>query len=184
MLKAPSFPAEAEAVANEIVSVLTDIPEPERRFSDFAILYRAHSHREEFIAALERRQIPYKVVSGAGLFKKEEIKDICASLKCAAGREDGVARHRALSLADLSIPPSGLRALSRWMSDEELDLSGALGRIDECAGIEDESCERIRKALDYLVGLKALAHEKTASEVCQCNRVSRSPPCPACRDCR
>ncbi len=168
VLKAPSFPAEAEAVADEIVSVLTDIPEPERHFSDFAILYRAHSHREEFVAALERRQIPYRVVSGAGLFKKEEIKDICALVKCAAGREDGVARHRALSLADLSIPPSGLRALSRWMSDEKLDLSGALSRIDECAGIEDESSERIRKALDYLVGLKALAQEKTAGEVCQC----------------
>ncbi|MBI2843653.1 MAG: ATP-dependent helicase [Armatimonadetes bacterium] len=44
VLKAPSFPAEAEAVADEIVSVLADTPESERRFSDFAILYRAHSH--------------------------------------------------------------------------------------------------------------------------------------------
>lgn len=167
VLKAPSFAAEAEAVANEIVSVLTDIPEPERRFSDFAILYRAHSHREEFITALERRQIPCKVVSGAGLFKKEEIKDICALVKCAAGREDGVSRYRALSVADPHIPLSGLRTLSRWMGDEKLDLSSALGQIDECADIEEESYERVRKALDYLAGLKALAQDKTASDVCR-----------------
>jgi len=167
VLKAPSFPAEAEAVADEIVSVLSQTQESERRFADFAILYRAHGHREEFVAALERRQIPYKVVSGAGFFKKEEIRDTCALVKCAAGREDGVSRHRALSLADWSIPPSDLRTLCRWMSDEKLDLSGALSRIDECVDIEQESGERMRKALDYLVGLKALAQEKTASEVCR-----------------
>lgn len=167
ILKAPSFAAEAEAVADEIVSILSDIPEDQRRFCDFAILYRAHGHREEFIAALERREVPYKVVSGAGFYKKEEIRDICALVKCASGLEDGVSLHRVLSLADWSIPASGLKAFSRWMNAESIEVADAFSRIGECADIAQESAEPIKAALRYILGLKSAALEQTASDLCR-----------------
>lgn len=170
IIKAPSFGAEAEAVADEIVSILSDIAEDERRFADFAILYRAHSHREESIAAFERREIPYKVISGAGFYKKEEIKDICALVKCASGREDGVSLHRVLSLADWSIPPSNLKAFSRWMCAEGMSIEDALTRIGvagEWADIDQGSSGPIKAALDYLVSLKSSALEQSASDMCR-----------------
>lgn len=167
ILKAPSFIAEAEAAANEIISILADIPQDERRFADFAVLYRAHGHREEFIAAFDRHEIPYRVVSGAGLYKKEEIKDIMALIKCASGQEDGVSLHRALSLADWSIPSADLKPFSRWMNTEKLGVPEAFTRIDECAGIDQEGTDRIKRALSYILGLKSSALELTASDLCR-----------------
>lgn len=167
VLKAPSFVAEAEAVADEIVSILSTIPKNERRFADFAILYRAHGHRDEFVAALERHDIPYQIVSGAGFYKKEEIKDICALVKCASGLEDGVSIHRVLSLADWSIPPTDLKTLSRWINAEGISVADALARIDECVGIDHESVEHIKTALGYIVNLQSVASEQTESELCR-----------------
>jgi DNA helicase-2/ATP-dependent DNA helicase PcrA len=167
VLKSPSFIAEGEGVADKILSVLTGIPEGERRFADFAILYRAHNHREEFIKALDRRNIPHKVISGAGFFKKEEIRDICALVKCAAGREDGVSIHRVLSLADWSIAPTDLRTFSRWKDAEKLNLDDALSRLAGCTDVDESGAAHIRAALEYIASLKASAGGQTASELCR-----------------
>ncbi|MHB1458074.1 MAG: ATP-dependent helicase [Armatimonadota bacterium] len=167
ILKAPSFGAEAEAVADEIVSILMDIPVNERRFGDFAILYRAHSHRDEFITAFERHGIPYKVVSGAGFYKKEEIKDIMALVKCASGPTDGVSLHRAFSLADWSIPSSDLKSFSRWINTEKIGLSEAFARINECPDLNPDGTERIKVAVSYILELRVSALELTASDLCR-----------------
>ncbi|HEY3297904.1 MAG TPA: ATP-dependent DNA helicase [Armatimonadota bacterium] len=167
VLKAPSFCAEAEGVADEIVSLLQGIPESERRFGDFAVLYRAHAHRDEFIKAFVRRNIPFKVISGAGFFKKEEIRDICALMMCVGGLEDGVFIHRFLALSDWGIPATDLKTLSCWVHAENLALSDALLRIDECTDLSDSSAARIREALEYISGLKEFAGEHSASEVCR-----------------
>lgn len=167
IFKAPSFISEAEAVTNEIISILSSIPEGERRFGDFAILYRAHSHREEFITAFERHEIPYKVISGAGFYKKEEIKDITALVKCAVTSDDGVSLHRVLSLADWSIPSDDLKAFSRWMNIEKIGVSEASARITECTNLDQEGAERIKGALNYILELKSSASELTASDLCR-----------------
>ena len=167
ILKAPSFSAEAEAVAAEISSILLTIHEAERRFGDFAILYRAHSHKEEIITSLERRNIPYKIVGGSGFYKKEEIKDIYALMKGAADREDGVALHRVISLSDWSIPQSDIKAFSRWMNIEGNEVSNLLERIDEFAEIDSANKEKIKTALNYIINLKSIASQNTASESCR-----------------
>lgn len=167
ILKAPSFAAEAEAAADELTSILMNTPEAERRFGDFAILYRAHSHREEFVAAFERRKIPYKVISGAGFYKKEEIKDIYSLLKCSVGSDDGVSLHRVLSLAEWSIPACDIKAFSYWMNGGKTGISETIARIGECADLDQEGAERIKKALNYILGLRQSALEQTASDLCR-----------------
>lgn len=167
VLKAPSFNAEAEAVAEEIVSLLSNIAEDEKRFGDFAILYRAHSHKEEIITSLQRRNIPYKIVSGSGFYKKEEIKDIYALLKCAGSKEDGVSLHRVISLADWSIPQSDIKEFSRWINTQGFEVNDLLNRIDEFSIIDSANKQRIKTALNYIINLKSIANQKTASELCR-----------------
>lgn len=167
VIKAPSFSAEAEAVADEIVSILSETPPDDRRFSDFAILYRAHGHRDEFAAALERRGIPYKIQGGTGFYNKEEIKDILAVIRCAAGRMDAVSLYRVLSLADWGIPGGDLEILSRWMNDEKIAPADLHSRLNDCTVITGEIRERTSLAAGFILDLQAKARELPASEVCR-----------------
>lgn len=167
VLRAPSFCAEAEGVAEVIRSILSETPESERRFADFAIIYRAHGHRDEFIKSLDRRKIPFKVISGAGFFRKEEIKDICALINCAAGLEDGVSLYRVLCLSDWSITEKDLKIFYRWMNAEKLSLKNASTQLGNCADLSEIGVLQIREALVYIANLKASAERQTASELCR-----------------
>lgn len=167
VIKAPSFTSEAEAVAEEILNTLHSLPVEMRLFSDFAILYRAHGHRDEFEQALQRRGIPYKSVGGAGFYGKEEIRDIAALVKCVAGKPDGVSIFRVLSLQDWLVPASDLRKFSRWASSQDIKLDAALDRIDECSELSELGKERLITARDYLSKAQDIAAVESATEACR-----------------
>ena len=61
----------------------TTLPEP-RRWSDIAVLYRKHRHRDLIVERLRKQDIPYVVVGGTGLF----------AVAGGARRRSGAARRR------------------------------------------------------------------------------------------
>ena len=71
-------------------------PQP-RRWSDIAVLYRKHRHRELIVDRLRKQDIPYVVVGGTGLFAVPEVRDVEAALRVAANPDDSNAFVRLLS---------------------------------------------------------------------------------------
>jgi DNA helicase-2/ATP-dependent DNA helicase PcrA len=167
VIKAPSFVAEAEAVAEEISRLLAEMPADERHLSDIAILYRAHGHRDEFEKALARRDIPYRILGGAGFYKKEEIRDIAALVKIASGRADAVALFRALQLSDWSIPDAELQKFASWAKTNDLTLDAALSKVEAMDTLTENGREGLIRARDYLVNAASAAASKPAGEVCR-----------------
>ena len=47
-----------------------------RKWTDVAVLYRKHKHREAIVARLRDEDIPYTVVGGLSLFDTPEIRDL------------------------------------------------------------------------------------------------------------
>ena len=72
------------------------LPQP-RRWSDIAVLYRKHRHRDLIVERLRKQDIPYVVVGGTGLFSVAEVRDVEAALRVAANPEDSAAFVRLLS---------------------------------------------------------------------------------------
>jgi DNA helicase II / ATP-dependent DNA helicase PcrA len=68
-----------------------------KRWSDLAVLYRRHRHREAIAERLRRADIPYTIVGGAGLFLPPEIRDLEAALRVCANPNDSVAFTRLLT---------------------------------------------------------------------------------------
>ncbi|CAN5794313.1 hypothetical protein BH24CHL6_BH24CHL6_13520 [soil metagenome] len=58
---------EADAIVSRIRDAYEALPEP-RRWSDIAVLYRMHRHRERIVERLRRAAIPFTVIGGTGLF--------------------------------------------------------------------------------------------------------------------
>ena len=53
-------------------------------WSEYAVLYRKHRHREAIVARLREEAIPYTVVGGLSLFETPEIRDLEQSLRAIA----------------------------------------------------------------------------------------------------
>jgi superfamily I DNA/RNA helicase/RecB family exonuclease len=87
---------EADAIVGRLRGLFERLPEP-RRWSDIAVLYRKHRHRDLIVDRLRRAEIPYAVVGGTGLFTLPEIRDVEAALRVAANPHDSLAFVRLLS---------------------------------------------------------------------------------------
>ncbi|MDA0991410.1 MAG: ATP-dependent helicase, partial [Verrucomicrobia bacterium] len=68
------------------------------RYSDMAILYRAHYHALELERLLPRVHIPYVITSGVRFFEQAHIKDVCSLLRLMISRTDELAVTRLLGL--------------------------------------------------------------------------------------
>ncbi len=87
---------EADLVVGWIKDTFAALPSP-RKWSDIAVLYRRHKHRELIVERLRKQDIPYVVVGGAGLFNVPDVRDVVAALRVAANPDDNASFVRMLS---------------------------------------------------------------------------------------
>ena len=87
---------EADAIVERIRATYEALPEP-RAWSDIAVLYRRHAHREHIVERLRRSGIPYAVVGATGLFLQPEIRDLEAAMRVLADPTDSVSFTRMLT---------------------------------------------------------------------------------------
>ena len=69
----------------------------QRKYSDFAILYRTNSQTRAFEDALRRKNIPYKVYGGLSFYQRKEIKDLIAYLRLLVNENDQEALLRIIN---------------------------------------------------------------------------------------
>ena len=69
----------------------------DRKYSDFAILYRTNSQSRTFEEALSRRDIPYRVLGGLSYYDRKEIKDILCYMRLVVNRADDLALIRVIN---------------------------------------------------------------------------------------
>ncbi len=67
------------------------------RWTDVAVLYRKHKHRDAIVARLRDEDIPYTVVGGLSLFETPEIRDLEQGLRAIADPHDDVALVRMMT---------------------------------------------------------------------------------------
>ena len=98
---------EAEWVAGEIERLrAAGVP-----WRDFAALYRKHSHREDLVDALTRRQIPF-VIRRLSILSSTLIRDLIAYLRSIAVPSDDVSSARVLAIPYWHIEPRNLVRLA------------------------------------------------------------------------
>lgn len=94
---------EARWVAAEIERIL----KAGRRWRDFAVLYRAHNHRDELVKELSARKIPF-VISRLSILDHPLVKDVIAYLRLIATPYDDIALARVLAAPAWRFHPKDL----------------------------------------------------------------------------
>src|SRR5208282_304142 len=98
------------------------------RWSDFAVLYRQHNHRDELVKEFTERGIPFSI-EGLDVLDTPEVRDVVACLTAAVSPNDAASLFRVAALPQFGINPTELRAAMRAMRRQELDLRTVLGRL-------------------------------------------------------
>lgn len=84
---------EARYIASEIDRLKTK----DRKYSNFAILYRTNAQSRTFEEALSGREIPYRVLGGLRYYDRKEVKDIVSYMRLVQNPADDLALIRIIN---------------------------------------------------------------------------------------
>ena len=98
--------------ARYVVNAIRTLRRAGYRYSDFAILYRAHFHAMEMQLELNREGIPHVVTSGVRFFEQAHIKDVLCLPRLLLNPRDELAFTRVLCL----LPGVGAKGAAKLWS--------------------------------------------------------------------
>ena len=103
------------------------------KWSDFGVLYRSHSHRDEVVRQLAEEDVPF-VIERMDISNTPEARDLFACMNAVVNTGDDVSVLRAAALAAFQVAPEQLRAELRRIDRESRDnkvvpLFSVLGRV-------------------------------------------------------
>jgi DNA helicase II / ATP-dependent DNA helicase PcrA len=103
------------------------------KWSDFAILYRSHFHRDEIIRELAEAEIPF-VIENMDVSDSPEVRDLFACVNAIVSSGDDVSLFRVAALPRFKVNPEQLRQLMRAVARESREgpvtpLSSTLGQV-------------------------------------------------------
>jgi ATP-dependent DNA helicase UvrD/PcrA len=98
-------------------------------WSDFAVLYRQHNHREELVQELAARGIPFSI-EGLDVLDTPEVRDLVACLSVAVAPNDAAGLFRVAALPQFQIDAGELRSAMRTVRRDELDLRKVLAKVE------------------------------------------------------
>lgn len=104
-----------------------DIKDQRCQWSDFAVLYRQHSNRNELVHEFTERGIPFSI-EGLDVLDTPEVRDVIACLTAAVSPSDAASVFRVAALPEFAVDPVELRAAMR-AGRRDLDLRKALSQL-------------------------------------------------------
>ncbi len=128
---------EAVAVVDAMKSMVgerqgTGLP----RWTDVAVLYRKHRHREAIVARLRDEDIPYTVVGGLSLFETPEIRDLEQALRAIADPHDDVALVRMMTAGPWRLDALEILRVSRQAKFDRTHLLDSIKGIVDSGRVE------------------------------------------------
>ena len=118
----------------------------DRKYSDFAILYRTNAQSRHFEEALTGRNIPYRVLSGLRYYDRKEIKDVMAYMRLVVNPYDDLSFKRIVNEP------------KRGMGDKSVEKAEAFARIRGESLLQALSDEEVLSTLPSkaYAGVKAM----------------------------
>lgn len=101
----------------------------QRKFTDFAILYRTNSQTRAFEDALRRKNIPYKVYGGLSFYQRKEVKDLVAYLRLLINENDNEALTRIINYPARGIGETTQNKLIVFADGQNVSVSTVLDNL-------------------------------------------------------
>jgi len=128
LVEAPNEVEEAVAVVNVVRDGTVT---GDRRYADFAVLYRANSQSRALEEQFINYRIPYKIVGGVRFYERREIKDMIAYLRVLLNPYDGLSMRRVINVPARSIGTTTIEKINNFASRYEIAFWDACRRAAE-----------------------------------------------------
>jgi superfamily I DNA/RNA helicase len=148
-------------------------------WTDVAVLYRKHKHRDEIVARLRDEDIPYTVVGGLSLFETPEIRDLEQAMRAITNPHDDPALVRMMTACPWRLDALEILRVSRMAKFDRAHLLETAKAIVESGRVEiDRVADRHEDAQTAEVDIEAGTRPRRSAPLPSLWRVRRRIPGP------
>ncbi|HTM68195.1 MAG TPA: ATP-dependent DNA helicase [Candidatus Binatia bacterium] len=160
------FTTHDEEVAG-VVNRIVDMKEadPEREWSDFAILVRSNSAADDYSRRLQRRGVPYQFLALRGLYTKPVIMDCLAYFALLDDYHESPAFYRVLSSPPYAVPGGDLVALAHEARKTSHSIYEVASGRNALAWLSDEARGKLDKLMGDIARHTQLARTKGVTQL-------------------
>jgi DNA helicase-2/ATP-dependent DNA helicase PcrA len=126
----------------------------DRRWSDFAVMYRTNAQSRAVEERLTRVGIPYKVIGGTRFYDRREVKDALAFLRAANNPADEVSLKRVVNVPKRGVGDTTVARLDTWANAHGVTFGQALDHAED-AGVKGPALKGIRDFNALMEALRA-----------------------------
>ena len=119
-----------------------------RKYTDFAVLYRTNAQSRMVEEIFLKSNIPYKIVGGIKFYDRKEIKDILAYLRLIANPDDEISFARIINMPKRGIGATYIDKIINYGVQNGISLTAVLDEIEHV-----EKKKKITKAVKEFASL-------------------------------
>lgn len=112
------------------------IREDDRKFKDFAVLYRINAQSRVLEEMFMREGLPYKIVGGQKFYDRKEIKDIIAYLRLIQNPADNVSLKRVINVPKRGIGDATVDLAEDLALESGVPIFSVISNADECPSLK------------------------------------------------
>lgn len=147
LLQAESAADEAEGIASFIRE---QVGEGNRRWGDFAILYRVNALSRRLEIACMRQGIPFQVAAGVAYYERAEVKDLLAYLRLVLNPSDQTSFRRVVNTPIRGIGKQTQAKLLRFAEVEKLTPLEAAAQADRIPKLSKRAVFALKRFSDLM----------------------------------
>lgn len=152
---------EALYTAREIQRLITD---EDRKYKDFAVLYRINAQSRVLEEMLMREGIPYKIVGGQKFYDRKEIKDIIAYLRLIQNPTDNVSLKRVINVPKRGIGDTTVETAEAIALESEVSIFSVISNADEIPSLR-RAAQKLSNFSGMIMKLRTMREGMGISEL-------------------
>ncbi|HPV01022.1 MAG TPA: 3'-5' exonuclease [Clostridiales bacterium] len=152
---------EADFITREIERL---VREENRKYSDFALLYRVNAQSRALEEAFMRAGIPYRVFGGLKFYDRKEIKDIIAYLRLIQNPSDDVALKRIINVPKRGIGNTTLSTAEELAAERSCSIFAIVSSASEIPELK-RAADKLVGFADMIAGFKAMSESISVAEL-------------------
>lgn len=160
LLQVANERAEGEAIIRRIRN---GVDAGQRKFSDYAVLYRTNAQSRSIEEAFVHYGVPYRVVGGVRFYDRKEIKDVIAYLRLIFQPEDRVSFERVVNIPTRGVGSKSVQNFLGWAQVQGLSLQHAMATVMDCPDITPRARKSLLELAELLESLRVVMADSSVS---------------------
>jgi DNA helicase-2/ATP-dependent DNA helicase PcrA len=152
--------AEGEAMIRRIRN---GVDSGQRKYSDYAVLYRTNAQSRSVEEAFIHYSIPYRIVGGQRFYDRKEIKDVIAYIRLLYQPEDRISFERIANVPTRGLGAKSLENFFVWQRQSGVTLLDALQQVDTCTSLTPKARKSLGELGSILSSLRDIIEETTVA---------------------